>query len=218
MIISHVTTITLEVPEQREKLRIRRQFSTPDSTLQQTLNGLQGQRRPTQSGNLNREQGQGLNNNRGSGISGNYGMGFGNQGVGSNVFSNQVQGSGNRDSSSNGFGGPGQGFGNQGLGSNSLNSQSQGFNQGPDFNRLSSQSQQLGNQAVSGGNQGRIDWTTQRSPFNIISNENSIDEQTTICIRSCSAINNYNPVCGDDNITYQNSQKLRCAQQCNRSK
>lgn len=206
------------MPEQSEKLRIRRQFSTPDSTLQHTLNGLQGQRRPTQSGNLNREQGQGLNNNRGFGLNGNQGMGFGNQGIGSNVFSNQGQGSGNRGLSSNGFGGPGQGFGDQGLGSNSLNGQSQGFNQGVGSNGLSGQNQGLGNQAVSGGNQGGIDWTTQRNPVNIISNENSIDEQTTICIRSCSAINNYNPVCGDDNITYQNSQKLRCAQQCNRRK
>ncbi|KAF7278122.1 uncharacterized protein LOC143190390 [Rhynchophorus ferrugineus] len=34
------------------------------------------------------------------------------------------------------------------------------------------------------------------------------------CFRSCPTINNYNPVCGSDGVTYDNIQKLQCAQRC----
>lgn len=61
-------------------------------------------------------------------------------------------------------------------------------------------------------------YTTQRPPFNMISNQNSINEQITACIRNCPTTFQYNPICGNDNITYENEGKLNCARKCNRRK
>lgn len=34
------------------------------------------------------------------------------------------------------------------------------------------------------------------------------------CIATCPSTNEYNPVCGDDRLTYHNVQRLNCANSC----
>ncbi|XP_065210706.1 uncharacterized protein LOC135838834 isoform X2 [Planococcus citri] len=58
----------------------------------------------------------------------------------------------------------------------------------------------------------RLSWTTQRPIVNRISNHNWADESE--CIRNCPATNQWKPVCGTDNLSYANMNKLRCAQMC----
>lgn len=38
------------------------------------------------------------------------------------------------------------------------------------------------------------------------------------CMRNCQTTSQYNPICGSDNMTYHNDQKLLCAQNCGASK
>lgn len=38
------------------------------------------------------------------------------------------------------------------------------------------------------------------------------------CMQNCRTTNQYNPICGTDNMTYHNDQKLLCAQNCGASK
>lgn len=34
------------------------------------------------------------------------------------------------------------------------------------------------------------------------------------CVSNCPSINNYNPVCGSNGVTYDNQYKLECARRC----
>uniref|UniRef100_U5ENN6 Putative kazal type serine protease inhibitor n=1 Tax=Corethrella appendiculata TaxID=1370023 RepID=U5ENN6_9DIPT len=38
--------------------------------------------------------------------------------------------------------------------------------------------------------------------------------QFYICFSACGTLSQYNPVCGDDNTTYHNADKLACANRC----
>lgn len=40
----------------------------------------------------------------------------------------------------------------------------------------------------------------------------------TACERTCRTTPEYNPVCGDDNVTYRNINRFKCTQQCGKSK
>lgn len=48
--------------------------------------------------------------------------------------------------------------------------------------------------------------------------EKTRETQIMECINACRSTNQYNPVCGDDNTTYTNESKLKCAQRCNKRK
>lgn len=163
-------------------------------------------------------QGQGYNGNQGQGYGNNPGQGYGNnpgQGYGNNQGQGISNNGNNGQDSDNGF--------SSGL---QLGGGSDGNNQGKFGNSEgrygSSQGGYGSNPGGYGSNQvgfGGNSWTTQRPPFNMISNENSISKETTLCIRNCPTTNQYDPICGDDNITYQNAGKIKCAQeQCNKRK
>lgn len=103
----------------------------------------------------------------------------------------------------------GQSFGQQPSGSN----QFQSGNQFPGWINPNQGSSGLGN--FNQNAQGVIrPQTTQRPLVNQIANQNTVSEAE--CIRNCPATNQWNPVCGTDNISYGNMNKLRCAQQCGR--
>jgi len=72
----------------------------------------------------------------------------------------------------------------------------------------------------SNNQRGQVVNTIQRPPLNIILNENTMINSTVReCIQSkCPSTNEYNPICGNDDITYQNPSKFKCSQLCQSGK
>lgn len=102
---------------------------------------------------------------------------------------------------------PGQGFQSGGGGQQQTGGRPQtGFQGGQQTGFQSGGQQQTGFQS---GGQQRL--TQQTGP----TTENPTE---AACIRRCESTSQYNPVCGTDNITYSNPNRLTCAQECSRSK
>jgi len=185
---------------------------------------------PNKQGGYNNQGGGGFNSLNNGGFSNNQGSGqAGNTNSGPNQGSGGFSGQSNSESSSQGN----VGFGNQNSGSfsnqgylNSRPNQSSGqsnSNSRPNQNNGGSRGQSSSGsstQSSGGSNSQGTSGTTQRPPFNIILNENTMDNSTIRdCIQTkCPSTNEYNPVCGDDNITYQNPSKFKCAQFCRSGK
>lgn len=185
--------------------RIKRQ----DSSLQQTLQTLQNTQRGQPQGQITSSQSTGPSGSQGTGgfntvdVSGSQGTGGFNTGEFSG-FSNGLE-------VSTGFSPGTGGFNNN----NQVASRPTVPGQGIPNNQFSNQGNRESgviNQNQAGG----LGFTTVRNPLNVMMNENVIEE--AFCVRRCPSVNNYNPVCGNDNVTYSNEQKLRCAQRCGRSK
>lgn len=121
-------------------------------------------------------------------------------------------GSGSSNSNFDPFNGPGFGNGNGGSGGSNQQRPSSTNNQ-QGFDVFNGPGAQGSGNSWSGGSQRPS--TTIRSPLNVVSNELTIPEWS--CVQRCQAVSTYDPVCGSDDITYTNSAKFRCAQNCGRS-
>lgn len=106
---------------------------------------------------------------------------------------------------------------------------SQGFNQGRlpggfnnpgsllnNFNNNVRQNERQTRPSSSNNNNNNNNNTNR--PLQNPSTINSPSRSFLSCMANCQTTNQYNPVCGTDNMTYHNDQKLLCAQNCGASK
>lgn len=152
---------------------------------------------------LSSAQGQGFSNSlqqNTDNFSTGQGLGFNNnEGQNNSGFSNELQVA---ENSQGGFSGQ---VSNNNQGQSSIN----GFNNG----------QGLG---PGNNNQGGLNrQTTIRNPYvtivNAVNGEFSLSNELVQCIRRCPSTSQFNPVCGNDNISYTNEARLKCAQKCGRN-
>ncbi|XP_050298157.1 uncharacterized protein LOC126737337 [Anthonomus grandis grandis] len=88
-----------------------------------------------------------------------------------------------------------------------------------DDNFLSFPTGQVNNNIQGNSNEQR---QRQNQPPNVPLPNLPIDDTTTTtaspvfrsCVENCRTIQNYNPVCGSDGVTYNNQFRLQCARRC----
>lgn len=104
-----------------------------------------------------------------------------------------------------GFGGPQIGFGNQQQ--QPFVGQQSGFGGQQELNNNNNNQQQ--------GSSGNQQQSTTAAP---VASSSSVvgTPQFVLCNQNCPSVNQYNPICGTDQVTYNNQYRLDCANECGR--
>lgn len=99
----------------------------------------------------------------------------------------------------------GQSLSNQLLGNQQQQSSNNNLAGSVNSNQQGSTSTNNNNQAGSSNNNQQVLWSSNQSDYQCV-------------INNCRGQSQWNPICGTDNLVYDNVAVLRCAQQCGRSK